>query len=48
MTDNEKKEKKQESGLISAHNYNNYNDYVNFQLQKTRNKQKQARWLGPE
>ena len=25
MTDNEKKEKKQESGLISAHNYNNYN-----------------------
>ena len=48
MTDNEKKEKKQESGLISAHNYNNYDDYVNFQLEKTRNKQKQARWLGPE
>ena len=48
MTDNEKKEKKQESGLVSTHKYNNYDDYVNFQLQKTRNKQKQARWLGPE
>ena len=34
--------------MEKTHNYNNYDEYVNFQLKKTSNKEKQAVWLGAE
>ena len=47
MSDN-LENKKKISLLTYTHKYKNYNDYVNFQLNKTRNKKKQSLWLGPE
>jgi len=34
--------------MKKTHNYNNYNEYVSYQLEKTSDKKKQAKWLGPE
>jgi SAM-dependent methyltransferase len=34
--------------MIKTHNYTNYNEYVLYQLEKTSDKEKQSKWLGPE
>ena len=34
--------------MRKAHDYNNYEDYKKFQLQKTSDIKRQAKWLGPE
>ena len=34
--------------MINTHKYTKYEDYVNFQLEKTSNKEKQKKWLGTE
>ena len=34
--------------MKKTHNYNNYEEYVAHQLEKTSNKEKQAKWLGSE
>ena len=34
--------------MKKTHDYNNYDEYVAHQLEKTSNKEKQAKWFGPE
>ena len=34
--------------MKKTHEYKNYEEYVNYQLEKTNDKMKQKKWLGPE